>query len=1376
MMKRYSFLLSFLVISSGLKAQVPACDTDAIKTALSSYTRFYVASNPCAMYFVNNSNKTWAASQADAAAVGGFLATMTNQTENDDVVTGLVAAGYPTNDNFWIGLNAQGASSDPNPANWGWNWVDGSAYGFQNWVGGAPDNASGFPGNVPEDAVQIRLSDGKWNTLMSQNAGLFPAPTGKGIIKINLCPVLTATPGAAVCSGAATTISVSTTLGSPSYTYSVFLPPSLVPVASGSTSSIAVSPPTVGNNSFLVLSQDRYGCPDTSFVNITGNNCTTPTTTCNLAAIRAAFAASGNYTELVVTGQDCSMYFIDNRSQDAAQAEADANTLGAHLVVLNDANENANVLASLTAGGYLANNARVWLGYKRVSTGSALFYTLDGSTGNFLPPTSAGGPTPGIYQNWDVGEPNNNDYQCSPVCGIGCNSYACTNGEQCVQMRFSGNWNDLPCDGTSKSVIEVNLCPQTTASRDTIVCTGGSIAIAVSTILGSNPITHTWSPGGLTGNTVNITPASPTTYTVTASDRYGCTGRDSVFVNINSNCNPPVGPVGCDILAIRNAFAASGARYTELPVSGQTCSMYFIDNNSIDAAQAETDANTLGAHLVVFNDLSENTDVVAALNAGGYLAGNAPVWIGVKRVSNGNSQFYTLDNSTGNFTPGPSTPTLYQNWGGGEPNNNRPGCCTTPILGNTCLTASDNYKCNNGEQCVQIYSSGQWNDLSCNRTSKSVIEVNLCPELRGSGDTTLCASLPITLTTSTILGSQPYTYDWTPGGQTTANITVTPPTGTTPYIATATDRYGCKGKDTITVSIVPIPTPVLVANPSVSSLCTGENITISNSTPGISPTATFNWNFAGATIVSGSGAGPYVLNWTTPGQKIITLDVNEGSCTAPQASINISVGNPPTVDAGRDTFICSGGSIQIGSPNIPGYTYTWSNTTELNNASIANPSFTYLNFGVNPTTFSLTVVASDNGCTASDQVNVTVNPPSPTTIVANNNNTFCAGTTVDLESTDTTLTGLVWSTGQTSTILSVTSTGNYNLTGTDASGCKYVSNSISTTQVPVPNAITVANGLNNESCTGYNDGAIILTSTTGTPPYQYIWNTTPPQAGNTITNLTPGTYYVTVLDNNNCTAQNSFTIQPAALFGVTIDSAKDVSCFGKNDGRFYATAYGGATPYRYLWSNGVASKNLFYATAGTYIITVTEQNGCKAMDTASIIEPPQIVITANYQPELEYFTETTIDVSVSPLSSYTYLWSPTNIVNCIDCEDVTTVGIRTTKYTVKAYDQNTGCFDSLNIIIKVDASKHIYIPNAFTPNEDSRNDKWQVFTKGIKYFKVDVFNRWGELVFSSVDLNEGWDGTYKDAPASPGIYPYQVNITYLDGEVIKSKGSINLIK
>lgn len=1264
---------------------------------------------------------------------------------------------------------------------------------------------------------------------------------------------------------------------------------------------------------------------------------------CNPAAIRAAFAASGNYTELPVTGQGCSMYFIDNRSLDAAQAETDANTLGAHLVVMNDATENTNVFNALTAGGYLAGNARVWLGYKRTATASPTFYALDGSTGNFLPPTSSGGPTPGIYQNWDAGEPNNNGYQCAPGCFIGCNVYECNNGEQCVQVRSNALWNDLPCNDTSKSVIEVNLCPELTSSNDTLICSGGGATLKAKAILGSNPITFTWNPGGLTGSLQTVFPAAPVAYIVQATDRYGCYQQDTVNITINPNCNVPAGPKGCNIAAVRAAFAASGGRYVELPVTGQSCSMYFVDNNTMDAAQAESDANLLGAHLTVFNDAAENTNVVAALNAGGYLANGDPVWIGIKRVSNGNSQFYALDGSTGNFTPGPPSATVFQNWAAGEPNNSKPGCCNTPILGNTCVSSSDRYKCSNGEQCVQIYSGGQWNDLSCDRTSKSVIEVNLCPELRATRDTTICSSSSLNITTNTILGSQPYIFAWTPGGQSTASIAVTPPVGTTKYIARATDRYGCYGEDTTEVISISTPAPTITSSPTPAAVCTNQKIDLTyagnystsavanwslaggvaqgsltnnplgvvwttagpknvalfitdgrctspttnfsvtvnpspianagpdilacsgqnynlgvapvggaaytwNNTVGLSSTsisdpvfnyvnplsttqvsafqlvasengcvgvdtvivtlypaidnsftfskpsvcigendtirytgtnpasATYTWDFDGGTVVSGTGQGPYVVNWATPSVKNVSLSVNANGCSVPANVQTVGVGTPPTVDAGPDQTVCSGGTIQIGSPAITGFTYSWDDGSNLDDSTSSSPFFSFPNFNPTPEVITLTTTANQNGCTASDQVVITVSPPDPTTIVANGNTTFCDGDFVELESTDANLIALFWSTQETDPIIRVDSSGTFGLIGIDAQGCLYVSNAITTTMVSNPVIALAPNGIINETCSNYKDGSITVAVSSGTPSYQYKWSTTPVQTTATASNIGANPYTVIVSDANNCTATATYTVQAAVVFDLTIDSTFDASCYGFSNGRIFTSPLGGNSPYRYIWSNNKTTRAIGGLTAGVYSVTARDGNNCSTTKSITLSQPAEIITSTGPEIKINFLETATIDLSVLPSANYNYIWSPAATLSCVDCEDPDASPVRTTTYTVIVIDQTTGCKDTTKVKVSVDATKNLYIPNAFTPNGDVRNEEWKVFSKGVKFFEATVYNKWGEKVFQTNDINIGWDGTFKGAPVSLGIYPYQVRVTFLDNEVIDNKGTISILR
>lgn len=1426
---------------------------------------------------------------------------------------------------------------------------------------------------------------------------------------------------------------------------------------------------------------------------------------CNMAAIRAAFAGAGHYTELPVPGQSCSMYFVDNNSYDAATAESNANTLGAHMVVFNDAAENTNVVAALNAGGYLASNATVWIGVKRVSTGNSQFYMLDGSSGNFTP----GPATPSLYQNWSGGEPNNNDYQCSPGCLIGCNAYKCNNGEQCVQIYSGGQWNDLPCDETSKSVIEVNLCPQITASNDTIVCSGGATTLKAKTILGSAPINQVWNPGALTGNFQIFYPTTPTSYIITSTDRYSCFASDTINVGINTGCNAPPAPKGCGVQAIRNAFTAAG-HYTELPVVGQACSMYFIDENPSDAATAESNANALGAHMVVMNDATENANVVAGINAAGYLSSGQKVWIGYKRTGTAAPTFYALDGSTGSFltpTTGGPTPGIYQNWNGGEPNNSGYQGCTICNL-----FCGNSYTCNNGEQCVQIYSNGLWNDEDCSDgSSKSVIEVNLCPQLRGTtNDTVMCNPAPINITTNTILGSAPYSYSWNPGGQTTANITVTPPVGVTNYIARATDRYGCYGEDTTKANVVPISAPVISSVPTPPSVCVGQNMDItfadtysatavqnwyfdggtiagtsgvlpygvSWSTSGTknvsmfitdqgctspkttypvtvnpSPTptagpdlqicsgvnanlggasaanttyswiptyglssasisnpvfnavnpgdttihypyvivatsngcigvdtvnltlyppvtstfrvskaaicsvetdsviytgknttaATYTWNFDGGTVVSGSGQGPYIIQWSTGGTKNITLDVTENGCPgiqgtqtvtvtqqpianagpdvnvcpatnqtlgvaaigtttyfwdpptflsstaaadptfngtnntaanivqqyilvategvcvskdtvvvtlyntptstftasptnlcvsqqsttltytgngtasatytwnfdggtntgtgqgpisvlwntvgtknvtldvtqngcpSTQTAIAINVGSPPTVDAGPDVTVCSGGTVAIGSAPIAPYTYQWNTQSVLNDSTVSNPNFSYTNTGASQT-FTLTVTASDNGCKASDDVNVTVDAPQATTIIANDPTTFCDGGTANLASNDPNIISWNWSTTETTQSITVSGTGTYSLNGFDANHCYYISNTIAVTEVPNPTVALSGPGIVDETCSNYKDGAITVQASSGTPAYQYVWNTTPPQTGNTASSLSPGTYDVLVTDLNNCTVTGSYTVNTADVFYVVVDSVWHASCFGFSDGAIFASVNGGVSPYTYVWSNGSTKQDLTKIKAGNYSVTATDGKGCKNDMPVVIGEPAEIVTTTSSNLSINFTEETDIDVTVTPGAAYTYLWSPVASLSCSDCEDPHAFPVRTTSYTLIVTDPTTLCKDTAIIKLIVDPAKKVYIPNAFTPNNDSKNDVWRVFTSGVKYFQATVFDRWGEKVFESSDLQHGWDGTFKGAPVQPGIYTYIVNVTYLDGEVIKNQGSLTVLK
>jgi hypothetical protein len=314
----------------------------------------------------------------------------------------------------------------------------------------------------------------------------------------------------------------------------------------------------------------------------------------------------------------------------------------------------------------------------------------------------------------------------------------------------------------------------------------------------------------------------------------------------------------CDLAAINTVF--TGAGYVPLAVQGQPCSLYFVNPNTQEAAQAQAAAATLGANLVWMNDAAENANVSAALDASPY--NGATIWIGVQRTGAGSANFFASDGTTGPFPPTHGNPNIYQNWAGGEPNNSG--------YGNTGIFGSCDYECTNGEQCVQIYPGGQWNDLQCNESSISVIEVNLCPEITVivSADN-ICAGTPSTLTASTLLGSQPYQYAWSTTEVTPA-ITVTP-AQTTTYDVTATDRYSCSAQESVTITTLAGGDASFDVG---SSVCIGAPATITyTGTSAVG--ATYVWDFGTGIVGSGSGQGPYQVGWATAGSQTVTLQVTE---------------------------------------------------------------------------------------------------------------------------------------------------------------------------------------------------------------------------------------------------------------------------------------------------------------------------------------------------------------------------------------------------------------------------------------------------------------------------------------------------------------------
>ncbi len=229
---------------------------------------------------------------------------------------------------------------------------------------------------------------------------------------------------------------------------------------------------------------------------------------------------------------------------------------------------------------------------------------------------------------------------------------------------------------------------------------------------------------------------------------------------------------------------------------------------------------------------------------------------------------------------------------------------------------------------------------------------------------------------------------------------------------------------------------------------------------------------------------------------------------------------------------------------------------------------------------------------------------------------------------------------------------------------------------PVSISITASS---NVSCNGGTDGSVTATATPGDPNYSYIWSngsstSNTSSTTNTINNLAAGTYTVTVTDDNGTTATTSTTImQPSAtIASASVTSALD--CNGDTDGQVTASPSGGTSPYTYSWNTGETNATETNLGAGTYSVTITDQNGCTDSASVTLTQPAAMVASASVSSALNCNGDTDGQVTASPSGGtgpYTYSWN-TGETNATE----TSLGAGT--YSVTITDQN-GCTDSASV-------------------------------------------------------------------------------------------------
>lgn len=449
-----------------------------------------------------------------------------------------------------------------------------------------------------------------------------------------------------------------------------------------------------------------------------------------------------------------------------------------------------------------------------------------------------------------------------------------------------------------------------------------------------------------------------------------------------------------------------------------------------------------------------------------------------------------------------------------------------------------------------------------------------------------------------------------------------------------------------------------------------------------------------------------------------------------------------------------------------------------------------------------------NGCDSVITTNLTV-LPAPTSSV---NDTICQGTTYTLPSgatatatgiyTDTlsaangcdsvittnltvrsTATSLILDTicaGASYTLPNgniVTTAGTYTSTLQNIYGC----DSIITTQLSVIN-IQLTGIVTDVQCNGESNGTVTSTATGGIAPYTYAINTGNTNSNGVFNNLAAASYIIIASDSYGCADTLGATVsEPTTL--TAQHTANNVSCYGAGNGNATLVATGGTTPYNYLL-NGQSSNNGTYSSlqAGNYMYTVTDANSCTDTGSFVITEPNEITISIAPDSAVINLSE---DLQLSATSNYDpmaqYLWTPSAGLSCTTCPNPTVSSLVSMNYVVQVSVDINGntCTASDKVSVTVIPNYDVYIPNAFTPDGNGVNDFFEMFgnKKAIQYLEVRIFNRIGEKVFESNDIDFKWDGTYKGVIQQPAVYTYTINTVFIDGESKEIyKGGITLIR
>jgi gliding motility-associated-like protein len=989
-------------------------------------------------------------------------------------------------------------------------------------------------------------------------------------------------------------------------------------------------------------------------------------------------------------------------------------------------------------------------------------------------------------------------YSWSPSGGTAATANNLLAGTYTVVVTDANN-----CLSNTTVTITVPAGPQATTTKVDDNCGKGIGSVTVTATVGTPAYTYAWNSGGSTTNKASNLIAGG--YTVTVTDVNGCTITATATVNDLNGPSATKSSTNITCFGANNGTAqvnatggAGGYNYTWSPSSNTTASISGLSAGTYTVTVSDAAGCVIISNVTITEPPKINiVPAVVDANCGsangsititpsGGVGPYTPTW-----SPGGGPGFTSANMSAGSYTVTVTDGT---------------GCTTTSgvVVSNvgapSITVAQVNVLCkggNNGSATITITGGAPgynivWtpvalgtgttiNSLTAGSYTVAVTDANNCVQ-----NTIVIITEPPALT-ATAIGVSPncpgggttsvtpgggtpgYTYNWMSGGASTQTVTGL---ATGIYSITVTDANGCT--QTSTTSITVPPALVLTATP-VDGTCGLNNGSVSLNPSGGTPGYNYTWLPSGAgQTATGLAANTYT----------ITMSDAKG-CTQTTTAI---VGNSPpvTLTAVATNVSCNGGNDGSATATPVGgtvtITYAWSPAG--GTGAVAS--------GLIAGTYTVNVIDS-KGCIA--QSTVAVTEPPVISLSAPAVGKICIGQNATLTATPTGGTPaytIAWTPGtQTGPSISVSPvvTTNYTVAVVDSKGCT----TSSTVIVNVNPPLTVNATGGKPVCPGASTTISALAGG-GNGNYTYSWlpgNTT--GATVTVTPVGVQTYTVTVSDDCGTPVATSTvvvqSVNPLLIPTYTPDSTTGCAPLSVT---FTNTTTGGVIK-SCLWDlgDGNTSTNCAptytYRKPGVYSVKliVTDTNGCTSTITkTSTVKVWPVPVAA--------FTLDPKSTSVlEPLISFTdhsspdvvkWNWTFGDVYNSGSTKKNPTYSYKDTgTYHIELLVTNQyGCIDTVTDVVYIHGDYTLYVPNAFSPNGDGRNETF--FPKGFMIwppcFHMMIFDRWGNLIWETRDLNQGWDGKANSGElvAQQDVYVWKIETCDYRKKIYKYIGHVTLVK